>query len=202
MQQYPSIGKEYIQGLDYYMFDKLDGSNVRVEFSLKKGFDKFGTRHKLMSDDSGIINLSKDLIIATEEQVHNIFKKNKWQNGTLFFEFAGPKSFAGFHEEDDEFKVHLIDAHIFKHGYLHPRDFLKTFEKNIEIAKFLGIHKFSQPFLEIVKNGELEGMTFEGVIGKSENRNKLVRAKAKSSAWISKLKDKFADDEKMFEQLL
>ena len=41
MQQYPSIGKGIIQDVDYYIFDKLDGSNIRVEFSLKKGFDKF-----------------------------------------------------------------------------------------------------------------------------------------------------------------
>lgn len=38
MQQYPSINKEVIKDLDYYVFDKLDGSNIRVEFSLKKGF--------------------------------------------------------------------------------------------------------------------------------------------------------------------
>lgn len=112
MQQYPSINKEVIKDLDYYVFDKLDGSNIRVEFSLKKGFDKFGTRKKLMSDDSGILNLSKDLIMQNEKEVHDIFKKNKWQEGTLFFEFYGDKSFSGFHEENDNFKVKLIDAHI------------------------------------------------------------------------------------------
>ncbi len=69
MQQYPSINKEVIKDLDYYVFDK------------------FGTRKKLMSDDSGILNLSKDLIMQNEKEVHDIFKKNKWQEGTLFFEF-------------------------------------------------------------------------------------------------------------------
>lgn len=75
MQQYPSIGKDIIQDLDYYIFEKIDGSNIRVEYSLKKGFDKFGTRHKLMSDDSGILNNSKDLILNYEKQVFDIFKK-------------------------------------------------------------------------------------------------------------------------------
>lgn len=201
MQSYPSISKEYIQGLDYYIFDKLDGSNIRVEYSLKKGFDKFGTRTKLMSDDSGILNLSKDLILAKEEEVHNIFKKNKWQFGTLFFEFYGDKSFAGYHEEGDDFKVYLIDAHIQKVGFLPPKEYLKAFEDNIEIARFLQIGKFNQPYLEAVKNGEVEGMTFEGVIGKSVNRNKIVRCKAKNKAWISRLKEKCGEDEQLFEKL-
>jgi hypothetical protein len=201
MQNYPSISKDYIQSLDYYIFDKLDGSNIRVEFSLKSGFNKFGTRHKLMSDDSGILNQSKDLILAYEEQVHNIFRKNKWQTGTLFFEFYGPQSFAGFHEENDDFKVYLIDSHIGKIGFLHPKDYLKAFEDSIEMAQFLKIGKFNKPFLEEVKNGQLEGMTFEGVIGKSSNRNKLIRCKAKSQAWLSRLKDKCGDDEQLFEKL-
>lgn len=201
MQSYPSIGKDFINGLDYYIFDKLDGSNIRVEFSLKQGFNKFGTRHKLMSDDSGILNQSKDLIMQYEEQTHNIFKKNKWQSGTLFFEFYGPKSFAGFHEEGDDFKVFLIDSHITKIGFLQARDYLKAFEDSIEMARHLMISKFNKTLVDDIKNGTLEGMTFEGVIGKSVNRNKLVRCKVKNAAWISRLKDKCGDDEKLFEKL-
>lgn len=63
-----------------------------MEYSLKKGFDKFGTRKKLMSDDSGILNQSKELIMGYEKAVYDIFKKNRWENGTLFFEFHGPNS--------------------------------------------------------------------------------------------------------------
>jgi len=202
MQQYPSIGKEIIQDLDYYIFDKLDGSNIRVEYSLKKGFDKFGTRHKLMSDDSGILNNSKDLILNYEKKVFDIFKKNKWQNGTLFFEFAGPNSFAGFHKEDDEFKVYLIDAHIGKVGFLPPKDFLKSFDNDIEMAKFIKIGKLNKTFIDSVKNGTLEDMTFEGIIAKSFTRNKSIRCKVKNNEWIEKLKEKCGTDESLFNKLL
>lgn len=200
MQQYPSINKEVIKDLDYYVFDKLDGSNIRVEFSLKKGFDKFGTRKKLMSDDSGILNLSKDLIMQNEKEVHDIFKKNKWQEGTLFFEFYGDKSFAGFHEENDNFKVKLIDAHIGKVGYLPPKDYIKAFD-NIDMAEFLGIFRLNQIVMKEIKEGNFSGMTFEGVIGKAFIRNKIIRCKVKNQAWIDKLKNKCGDDLKMFELL-
>lgn len=201
MQQYPSIGKDIIQDIDYYIFDKLDGSNIRVEFSLKHGFDKFGTRKKLMSDDSGILNLSKDLILQYENITEEIFKKNKWQNGTLFFEFHGPNSFAGFHDESDQFKVSLIDAHIGKIGYLPPREYIKTFEDKIEMSEFLKIGKFNKTTIAEIQEGKFPGMTFEGVIGKAFIRNKIVRCKVKNKDWISKLKDKCGDDIKLFETL-
>lgn len=202
MQQYPSIEKKIIKDLDYYIFDKLDGSNIRVEFSLKKGFDKFGTRHKLMSDESGILNRSKDLILNYEEETHNIFKKNKWQSGTLFFEFYGKNSFAGFHEEDDDFKVSLIDAHISKIGYLNPKDYIRTFEDKIEMSSFLKVGKFNKTLLEQIQNGDMPGVTFEGVIGKAFLKNKHFRVKVKNKEWIEKLKRKCGENENLFNKLL
>lgn len=202
MQQYPSIDKQIIKDVDYYIFDKLDGSNIRVEFSLKKGFDKFGTRKKLMSDESGILNLSKDLIFKYEEVTHNIFKKNKWQSGTLFFEFYGKNSFAGFHEEQDDFKVSLIDAHIIRLGYLNPRDYVRTFDDHIEISPLLKTGKINKTLLDQIHNGALPGMTFEGVIGKTVIKNKHVRCKVKNKAWIDKLKNRYGEDSDLFNKLL
>lgn len=202
MQQYPSIDKQIIKGQDYYIFDKLDGSNIRVEFSVKKGFDKFGTRKKLMSDDSGILNQSKDLILKNEDIILNIFKKNKWQAGTLFFEFYGPNSFAGFHEELDDFKVSLIDAHINNKGYLEPKEYLKAFEDKIEISPLLHVGKLNSSTIEKIQNGTLEGMTFEGIIGKAFLKNKHIRCKVKNKQWIDKLKNRYGEDSKMFNVLL
>jgi len=201
MQQYPSIGKGIIQDVDYYIFDKLDGSNIRVEYSLKKGFDKFGTRKKLMSDDSGILNQSKELIMGYEKAVYDIFKKHRWENGTLFFEFHGPNSFAGFHDETDTFKVSLIDAHIGRIGYLPPKEYIKAFDGSVEMSDFLLISKFNRTMIEKIKTGTLDGVTFEGVIGKAVVRNKIVRCKVKNQAWIDKLKAKCGDDEALFNTL-
>lgn len=202
MQQYPSIEKQVIKGQDYYIFDKLDGSNIRVEFSLKKGFDKFGTRKKLMSDDSGILNQSKELIMATEDTVRGIFNKNKWQSGTLFFEFYGPNSFAGFHDEQDAFTVSLIDAHIERKGYLEPRDYLKAFEDKIEMSRLLHVGKLNSHILDEIRNGTFEGMTFEGVIAKAFVKNKHLRCKVKNQQWIDRLKSKYGEESDMFNKLL
>lgn len=201
MQQYPTISKSIIKDLDYYIFDKLDGSNIRVEFSLKNGFDKFGTRKKLMSDDSGILNISKDLILKYESITEEIFKKNKWKDGTLFFEFHGENSFAGFHDEKDDFKVSLIDAHIVNLGYLAPKEYLKTFEGKIEMSEFIKIGKLNKTTIHDIENGLIPGVTFEGVIGKALVKNKIVRCKVKSKLWLSKLKDRYGNDDELYKKL-
>jgi len=201
MQQYPSIGKGIIQDAEYYIFDKLDGSNIRAEYSIKKGFDKFATRKKLMSDDSGILNQSKELIQRTEQAVHDIFKKNKWESGTLFFEFHGKNSFAGFHDPTDKFKASLIDVHVTRMGYLPPKEYLKEFGNRVEMSEFLLVSKFNKTLLEKIKYGTLDGVTFEGVIGKTVARNKIVRCKVKSKAWIDRLKNQCGDDVKLFDLL-
>ena len=46
MKQYPSIPGlkelEKLKGRKIYVFDKIDGSNIRAEWNPKKGFYKFG----------------------------------------------------------------------------------------------------------------------------------------------------------------
>lgn len=55
--------------------------------------------------------------------------------------------------------------------------------------------------IEKIKTGTLDGVTFEGVIGKAVVRNKIVRCKVKNQAWIDKLKAKCGDDEALFNTL-
>jgi hypothetical protein len=43
MKTYPSISRDIV-GQPIYAFDKLDGSNIRAEWSKKNGFHKFGSR--------------------------------------------------------------------------------------------------------------------------------------------------------------
>lgn len=50
MKTYPSIPRstgQSFQEYDAYVFDKLDGSNLRFEWSRKKGWVKYGTRRRL-----------------------------------------------------------------------------------------------------------------------------------------------------------
>ena len=56
---------------------------------------------------------------------------------------------------------------------------------------------------EEVWNGGLKGVTFEGVVMKGPKiLHHPVMVKAKSKAWISRLKDKCRGDEELFKQLV
>jgi hypothetical protein len=47
MKEYPSIDRKPRYGVPVYMFEKIDGSNIRVEWSKKKSFYKYGSRHDI-----------------------------------------------------------------------------------------------------------------------------------------------------------
>ena len=50
MKEYPSIPYRIHGDLDIIAFGKYDGSNIRAEWSQKKGFYKFGTRKRLLDE--------------------------------------------------------------------------------------------------------------------------------------------------------
>lgn len=79
MKEYPSIPTLPTQGSssfahwkrnnnmsEIYAFDKIDGSNIRAEWSSKRGFYKFGSRNRLLGSDQPIINKAEGLIKAQE----------------------------------------------------------------------------------------------------------------------------------------
>ncbi len=201
MLTYPSIPKQ-ITDIPYYLFDKLDGSNIRADFSLKKGLHRYGTRNRLLSDDSGpILNKAPALIKPYEVILGEIFKKNKWEQGTLFFEFYGENSFAGNHFEGDEFKVVVIDASIYRKGFLSPKDYLDAFANKIPTPRFFGVSKLNQDVVRSVNHRTLEGMTFEGIVAKAFVKNQVERTKVKSFDWIQKLKGVCGDDINLFNKL-
>ena len=198
MKTYPSIPKE-IQSGPAYVFDKLDGSNIRVEWSKKKGFHKFGARTRLLGPEEEILGKAYTLIEDFED-LPRIFTKNKWQDVTLFFELHGENSFAGWHDPEDDHQLTLIDVNVYKKGMLPPRDFVKLFA-NVNSAQLLDYGNINHPFVEEVQSGELEGMTFEGVVCKYVHKNLPKMFKIKNRAWIRRLKEKCGDDVALFDKL-
>ena len=85
---------------------------------------------------------------------------------------------------------------------LNQSEYLKLF-KYVEKAPIIYEGKPSQIFIDKVRNQELDGQTFEGVVckGSLDNRNKPVMFKVKSTAWYEKLRLRCAGDEKLFEEL-
>ncbi len=199
MKQYPKIptkldgGSKESLATQFWGFDKLDGSNIRVEWSLSRGFFKFGTRKKMFDSShptfGKVLKLAKDL----EPLFSSRFKELKIENAVCFFEFHGPNSFAGLHEETDEHKLTLIDISLEKKGILEPDEFLNFVKgTNIEIPKVLLVGKPSPAFLAQIENGTLSGMTFEGVVFKAKRPRKWaepVMYKVKNKNWIAKVKE-------------
>jgi RNA ligase len=202
MELYPSIERQ-IRNETIYAFDKIDGSNIRAEWSKKAGFTKFGTRKRLLDPSEPVLGEAVELIMHKySDYLSKIFRKERLERATAFFEFAGEHSFAGQHE-DEPHDVILFDVHVYKQGIMTPRDFIKTFDNKVEIAPVLYHGKPNQDFVRSVKEGTLPGMTFEGVVCKGglDNRRRVVSFKVKNQAWLNRLKEKCGDDEKMYEML-
>ncbi len=201
MKSYPSIGTKF-ERTKIVAFDKLDGSNIRAEWSKKKGFYKFGSRHKLIDNKHPMLGESVDLILEKTDEMSSVFVDKKWERSVAFFEFYGENSFAGSHE-DEEHVVTLIDVNVYKRGMLEPSYFVELFEE-VGIPKVLYKGVLNEELVTDVKSGTLDGMTFEGVVCKYLwNKNNTVKMfKIKNRSWIDKLKEKCDGNNALFRRLV
>lgn len=202
MEIYPTIGT-YLNN-DYILaFDKLDGSNIRAEWTRKNGFNKFGTRRRLLDPAEPI--LGEAIALFQEkyaDSLNHIFRKQQMTKATAFFEFHGPNSFAGQHA-DEKHTVTLFDIHNYKQGLLTGSEFLKLVGNRVDTVPVIWEGKVNSQFVKKVTDSTLEGMTFEGVVckGQLDNRKRPNNFKIKSDAWLYRLKAKCGDDEDLFKQL-
>jgi len=61
------------------------------------------------------------------------------------------------------------------------------FEDRVETARFLNQVTWTRGYIEQVRLGEVEGITFEGVVAKAGTGHSIVRAKAKTQAWVDRV---------------
>ena len=202
MKQYPQIlgAPSEVRRFKAYVFDKLDGSNIRFEWSKKQGFYKFGTRRRLLDPFDPIYGPAIDIFFAKyAEKLSKIFRELKWERCMSYAEYFGPESFAGIHSEDDikdnDMDIVLFDVSVHRKGLLGPREFLDTFKNHVELPRFLGIQNWGPELVRKVRAGELGGVTFEGIVGKAGSGHKLVMRKAKSQIWIDMVKARYNREE-------
>lgn len=208
MKQYPSILSSQgalFREFDAYIFDKLDGSNLRFEWSRKAGWNKFGTRSRLFDLSDWQFGRAIPIFLRNlSEPLTKAARDNRWESMIVFAEHFGPSSFAGIHHEpitnkpldlDDAMKVVLFDIAPHRHGLLGPREFLRIVEKaDVPHASYLGQCRWTRGFVDRVRAGEIDGITFEGVVGKAGNgkSHDLIMAKAKTQIWIDKVKARYS----------
>lgn len=209
MKSYPSIprstGMTFQEIPGAYVFDKLDGSGLRFEWSRKRRqWTKFGTRTRLFDGGDWQFGRAIKIFMDTlSEPVARIATDQRWESAIVFTEHWGPSSFAGCHHDarnqpldpDDQMHVDLIDVAPYKQGMLGPAEYLKLFG-GLPMAKYLGRHNWTRGFVERVWAGDVEGVTFEGVVGKAGHgkTHDIVMAKAKTRAWVDKVRTRYTAD--------
>src|ERR1035437_3080960 len=191
MKQYPEIASSLGQSFrefPAYVFDKLDGSNLRFEWSRRQGWNKFGTRSRLFDESDEVFGKAIPLFhTVLADDLERIARKERWDNITAYAEFWGENSFAGLHSSDDEKQLTLFDVNVYKKGFLGPKEFLHLFQ-DLPIPAFLGKVNWTRHYVSLIRQGEIEGITFEGVVGKGGEGHKIIMAKAKTQAWVDKVK--------------
>ncbi len=202
MKSYPSIPTKINFKHTYVLFDKLDGSNIRVEWSEKKGFYKFGSRNQLLTEQQKTLYPSIEVIKEKyEEAIDTAFRRMRAQSGICFFEYFGPNSFAGNHSDPvEKMDAVLFDVNPYKKGILPPEQFLK-FSEGMETPKILFEGKLNQEIITSIREHTLEGITLEGVVAKAKGIRHNGMTKIKTRKWLDKLKEFCNNDPVLFNRL-
>lgn len=190
MLQYPSIlgSKNAPIGKSCIAFYKYDGSNLRWEWSSKKGWSKFGTRNQLFDANTPLYNQAIPLFMEqiADELVYRVKQDTKNpERITAFTEFFGPTSFAGSHEFDEAKELKLFDVFLFKKGFIKPKAFVKMFGDRAYAPKIVYEGNLNRQFVLDVRDGLYP--VDEGVICKGDD----FMVKIKTKAYFAKLYDKY-----------
>jgi len=192
MQQYPSIdgSAKAPLGKPCIAFYKYDGSNLRWEWSPKKGWNKFGTRRQLFDATDPTYGRAIALFNGIGDEIVDRVKRfnRDIQRITAFTEYFGPNSFAGQHVETDLMQLRLIDVFLFKKGFMAPRDFVKTFGDLPYAAEVVYDGNLNKQFIEDVKTGKYP--VYEGVVAKGDD----FMVKIKTDVYFKRLNEVYGTE--------
>lgn len=200
----PHFNSCKLLGQPVFSFYKYDGSNLRFEWQPKKGFFKFGSRTQLIDKNSEIFGcsieqfqdtMSKD-ILSRMEDFYSKKVINNLDRIVAFCEFFGENSVAGTHDINDEKYLKLFDIHMFKKGFIPPKEFVEIFEGFEHSAELLYYGNLNQDYIKEVQLNE-DMKLKEGVICKGVVKGQVEMTKIKTNAWLEMIKGKFENWEKL-----
>lgn len=173
MITYPSILKpSRAPHLPCISFCKLDGSNIRVKYSPKKGFHLYGSREQLFDHTHPFL---AGAIPSFESRYQEFLLKK-------------------FHEKEFT-KAKEINE------FLKPQDFIKLAGDSIEIPRVVFQGNFGPQLIQDVREDKFdtnEGVICKGTEYLGNYSGKIWMAKIKTQKYLDKLKNRFNDEWEKF----
>lgn len=208
MKEYPHIDywDKGIFGDRVYAFNKLDGSNIRIEWDRKQlkkgnngGFIKFGTKTQIIDNTNEYFGDAVDIFLNKYcDSLNEVFKKDKYFRNIdrviLFSEYFGENSFAGFHDSNEKKDIVIFDICHYKKGFLPPKLFVEYFG-HLDIPEVIYVGNYNKELIQNIKNNvELkEGVVCKGV-RKTKGNDIVWMTKIKTNQWMDRLKNKFGEE--------
>jgi hypothetical protein len=207
MKDYPSIdGPSGGQHKPCYAFVKYDGSNMRFEWSHKRGWYKFGLRKTMFDHTDPVFGSAIPLFLQKYgDDLERIFKTEKSfrgvKNFVVFAEWFGAESFSGAHKPWDQKDIVLFDVNPLKKGLLGPKEFLDLFG-HLKVAEVVYQGNFGEWLIQAVRKEEIDvnskydvrAIIPEGVVCKGGSGHKIWMAKIKTERYKEALKALYEQD--------
>lgn len=213
MKEYPHIkGSSKAPQLPCIAFCKYDGSNLRFEWTKKRGWYKFGTRTQMIDGTHPVFGEGIRIFLNKYgDQLAKVFVNSSAyrnrESAMAFCEFFGAKSFAGIHVPEDPKDVILFDINVHKIGILGPKEFLDNFS-HLDIAEVVYTGNLNEELKRLICTGEIgfvsnksiRNKVWEGVVCKGGEGHKLWMAKIKTEKYKQALQELFHGEwQKYFE---
>lgn len=218
MKSYPTMSRIPVFEQNCHIFEKLDGSLIRTEWTPKKGFRKFGTRTRLIDESFKIYGEAVTLLKREEEKVtpfltslyKTYFEKLAKQERkrlvlTIYGEFYGPKSQFGTHDPIEPHIISFFDVEVYRYGFISPSEFLETFQGYFNTPIHFGEFEFTSELLSKIKNMESQWTYLvEGVVCKyvDKKTGNVMMFKVKTKEWLQRLRCYTGDNDSLYEKLV
>lgn len=196
-------------------YNKLDGQNFCVKYNPRtREFGPYGSRKAMVDETSEQFGECVKWFEGSNyrEILNNIVRTHRGKKDifqgideiTFFFEWYGPNSFAGRHQEGDEMHLALIDVFLKKKGYMEPADYERLFRNSgVEMPDLIYKGPLTNEIIESIQSIDYDsGTEFavikEGVVFKRSTLMKGQRrpsVKVKTKWWLNKLHSMYSEEE-------